>query len=419
MSEIINRLDTLLKNRRTDIESWLHAKRTAKPPFFYSSVDLRHSGRKLVPVDTNLFPAGFNNLSEAARKRAVTMMRDRFDAIQPRPKRILIIPENHTRNLFYLENLAILSNLIAQCDAEVRIGSLTAIEEPLSSQSSGGKTVIQYPLTREGNILKTRDGFTPDVIILNNDCTSGAPEVLQHIHQPVDPPYSMGWYTRRKSEHFRAYYALAREFAGELGFDPWLISAVSHRCGIVNFREQKGIECVMLGVEKVLHAVRNKYEEHGIKDAPYVFIKADSGTYGMGIMTVKSAEELQELNKKARNKMDVIKEGTQNTEVIVQEGIPTIDVVEGSPAEAMMYLVDGIPVGGAYRINTERDAFSNLNATGMRFVGMCDEDECGKEVKEKVKIPNCNFSVFGIVATLATLAARNEMYSSLDFGFSI
>src|SRR5215212_8886673 len=30
---------------------------------FYASVDLRNSGFKLAPVDTNLFPGGFNNLN--------------------------------------------------------------------------------------------------------------------------------------------------------------------------------------------------------------------------------------------------------------------------------------------------------------------------------------------------------------------
>ncbi len=418
MSAIIQRLDTLLKNRHDEIEEWLHTKRKKKPPFFYSSVDLRHSGVKLAPVDTNLFPAGFNNLSNAARHRTLQMMLDRFAAMNPEPKRVLIIPENHTRNLFYLENLATLADLITQTGREVKIGNVS-ITEPLSLLSANQKEVIEFPLAREDDMLKTSDGFQPDLIILNNDCTSGVPEILQNITQPIEPPYTMGWYTRRKSEHFRAYGEIVREFSADFNFDPWLISSVFHRCGVVNFREERGIECVILGVEKVLHAVRRKYEEHGINEKPYVFIKADSGTYGMGIMTVESSEELMEINKKTRNKMNVIKEGTQNTEVIIQEGIPTIDVVENSPAEIMMYLVDGIPVGGAYRVNDERDKLSNLNAPGMRFVGMCDEGECGEHAKEKIKIPNCNFCVFGLVSTLATLAAGNEVYNSLEIGFSI
>lgn len=418
MSTIIKTLDDIIQNRHSEIEDWLHAKRVANPPFFYSSVDLRHSGVKLAPVDTNLFPAGFNNLSEAARKRAVTMMKDRFDSMNPRPQRILIIPENHTRNLAYLENLAVLSDLISQSASEVRIGNVN-ITEALPLASMSGREIIQSPLIRDNGILKTSDGFCPDLIILNNDCTSGVPEILEGLKQPVDPSYNMGWYKRRKSEHFRAYNTLVHDFANSFSFDPWLISATFHRCGVVNFHERKGIECVALGVEKVLHNTRRKYEEYGITDTPYAFIKADSGTYGMGIMTVQSSDELLDINKKTRNKMNVIKEGTQNTEVIIQEGIPTIDLVENSPAEAMIYLIDGVPVGGAYRVNNERDQLSNLNASGMRFVGMCDEGECGEQAKSRVKIPNCNFSVFGLISALATLATPNEVYNSLDIGFSI
>ncbi len=418
MSQIITKLDDLFQARREEIEEWLHKKRTKKPPFFYSSVDLRHSGVRIAPVDTNLFPAGFNNLSPAARDRSINLMHDRLEAMKPVPKKILIIPENHTRNLAYIENLFVLSGLISETGREVRIGSLTATE-PLSLQSMNENTVMEFPLIRTNNRISTSDGFEPDLIILNNDCTAGAPEILIGIKQPIEPSYHMGWYTRRKSEHFRAYTQITREFAEKFNFDPWLISAGFHRCGVVNFHERVGIECVALGVEKVLHTMRQKYEEYGVTEKPYVFVKADSGTYGMGIMTVGSSDELLELNKKTRNKMNTIKEGTQNTEVIIQEGIPTIDVVEGAPAEAMVYLVDGVPVGGAYRINSERDANSNLNAAGMRFVGMCDESECAESAREKIKIPGCNFNVFGLVSTLAALAAANEVYDSLDIGFSI
>jgi len=418
MPAIITLLDNLLRERRADIEDWLHAKRSNRHPLIYSSVDLRHSGFKLAPVDTNLFPAGFNNLSPAAKKRAVRLMRDRLGEMQPAPKRVLIIPENHTRNLYYLENLAVLAELISAANVEVRVGNLVATE-PLVLASASGKPVSELPLKRQGNVLATSDGFTPDLILLNNDLTSGAPEILEGLTQAVEPPLKMGWYSRRKSEHFRAYEEITREFAESFGLDPWLISAAFHRCGVVNFEERTGIECVALGVEKVLHSVRRKYAEYGLSETPYAYVKADSGTYGMGVMTVTSGDELLEINKKTRNKMGMIKEGTRNTEVIIQEGIPTIDKAQGATAEPMIYAIDGVPVGGAYRINDTRDALSNLNASGMRFVGMCDQGECGEEVKEKVETTECNFGVYGLIAALAALAAGREVYGGLDIGFSI
>ena len=62
---------------------------------------------------------------------------------------------------------------------------------------------------------------------------------------------------------------------------------------------------------------------NGVTDTPYVVVKADAGTYGMGVMTVRDADEVRGLNRKQRNKMAVVKEGLPVTEVIIQEGVPT------------------------------------------------------------------------------------------------
>ncbi len=62
MTQILETLKTLYNTRGDEIESWFKKARINAAPFFYTSVDLRHSGLRLAPVDTNLFPAGFNNL---------------------------------------------------------------------------------------------------------------------------------------------------------------------------------------------------------------------------------------------------------------------------------------------------------------------------------------------------------------------
>ena len=46
------------------IERWFRMEWQEHTPPFYSSVDVRNAGFKLAPVDTNLFPGGFNNLAE-------------------------------------------------------------------------------------------------------------------------------------------------------------------------------------------------------------------------------------------------------------------------------------------------------------------------------------------------------------------
>ena len=397
-------LKQLAETRTAEIIAWMDARRMESGAPFYSSVDVRHAGYKIAPVDTNLFPAGFNQLSAAACARAATRIKARLTRYGEM-KRILLIPENHTRNTGYIDNLTALIGILRDAGCEVELGSLAATDAPIEVVNSKGETLREMPLMRDGSLLKTASAFCPQLIVLNNDLTSGLPELLRGVAQPIVPRPSLGWHRRRKSIYFEAYEKLAREFAIAFGLDPWLLSTEQHKCGRVNFSERQGLECVAMGVEKVLHKIRAHYARYGITDEPYVYVKSDSGTYGMGIMTVKSGDEVMEVNKKARNKMSVIKEGVQSTEVIIQEGVPTIDVVEGAPAEPMLYLVDGHAVGGAYRVNDARDAQNNLNATGMRFVGMCDEGEAGK-----VAMPECKFGALGLIAELASLAAQREEY---------
>jgi len=413
MQPILPSLDNLIQTRADDIRNWMRERFMDAPAHIYNSVDLRHSGLKLAPVDTNLFPAGFNNLSRSATVRAVRRMKEFFADMPAPPTKILLIPENHTRNLFYLDNLAALKSILEQSGVQVMIGSLIAGNEPLQLTSQNGSSLTLYPLVKKEHLLTIGSDFEPDLILLNNDLTGGIPPLLVGLSEIplIVPPLSMGWYQRRKSTHFAAFEQVAKDFASSFNLDPWLISASFHQCGMVNFREQTGLECVAHGVDRVLHTVRYKYKDYGITEEPYVFVKSDSGTYGMGIMTVRSGDELLDLNKKTRNKMDVIKEGVQNTEVIIQEGIPTIDRIENAPAEPMVYLVNGCPVGGAWRINEQRDALNNLNAPGMRFVGMCDQSECGEE-QSKAPIEECQYNPYGLIARLAALASAQEHYSS-------
>lgn len=407
---ILDTLKSLDDTRHEEIENWFAGKRAEAAPFVYTSVDLRHSGLRLAPVDTNLYPAGFHNLSPRGSQRAAKFFARFLSERYPDVKNILLVPENHTRNLAYLDNLFALQELLTQAGAKAEIGSLVA-EAPMTLQTASGKTITEHPLKKENGKLFLENGFAPDLVVLNNDMTSGVPLLLQGVTQPIVPPPDMGWWRRRKSVHFAAYKKLAGEFAKAFSLDPWLIAAEFHSCGRVNFKQEQGLDCVAKGVDKVLAAAREKHKEYGIDNEPYVFIKADSGTYGMGIMTARSGDELLSINKKIRNKMHVIKEGAEISEVIIQEGVATIDTVDGKPAEPMVYMVDGIPAGGMYRVNGNRDSENNLNAAGMEFTGMCDEveEECGKWKA----VGDCSFRSFGLIAALAALASARENYDEM------
>ena len=395
---VLSQLAEQIASQEEAMEAWFEAEFAKGTPPFYSSVDLRHSGFKIAPVDTNLFPAGFNNLSSEGRDKATALMKRALTRRFPEAKTLLLIPENHTRNKGYMWNLHTLLGLLSDAGIEVKIGRMDEeMTEVMNLETEEGEIMPAYPLKRDGAKICTSDGYTPDVILVNNDMTSGAPELLCGIEQPVMPPPGMGWYRRRKSEHFNAYAKTSAHFADTFGMDAWLIAAAFHQCGRINFRERQGVECVALGVEKVLRQVREKYDAYGIKEDPYVFIKANTGTYGMGIMTAKSGDDVYEMNKKTRNKMNASKEGAITTEVIIQEGIPTVDVVNGVVSEPMMYLADGEAAGGMYRTNGTRDAFISLNTREMIFKPMASSTP--------------EFAVYRLIARLATLATMHEEYA--------
>lgn len=401
MSAILSTLDALIKTRAEEIERWFDDAYRLREVPIYSSVDIRHSGFKIAPVDTNLFPAGFNNLTANGRARAAAALTRYLARLDTPPKRVMVMAESHSRNQGYTDNLHALLAVLHASGLEVAVGRFDLAQDARELlTSSGGESLEALPIRLDANAtLVAGDSFVPDMIIVNHDLSSGCPQILCDATQPVFPPPGMGWYRRRKSVHFTAYNQVASEFSRAFGIDSWLFSTIIHHCGRIDFKERKGLECVALGVDKTIHAIRARYTAHGIEREPYVFIKADSGTYGMGIMTARSGAEAFEMNKKTRNKMHVIKEGMQSSEVIIQEGVPTIDTLAGEVAEPMVYLMAGVPVGNIWRINAQRGDEANLNAAGMRFEPFDDIGGQGE-----------TYPAFNLIARLATMAAAYEHY---------
>jgi len=321
------------------IEHWFRTQWLEHAVPFYASVDLRNSGFKLAPVDTNLFPGGFNNLNPDFLPLCVHAMQSAVEKICPEARGVLLIPENHTRNQFYLQNVAQIVTILKQAGMRVRVGSLLPeITQPTAVQLPGAGILTLEPLVRRGNRLGLAD-FDPCVVLLNNDLSAGVPDILQNLEQEIYPPLFAGWHTRRKSQHFSAYDRVANEFAELLDIDPWLINPYFATCNKVNFYERVGEECLASQVDIILQKMRVKYAEYGVQHDPFVIVKADAGTYGMGIMTVKDAGEITSLNRKQRNKMAVVKEGMEVSDVVVQEGVYTFEHIDDAVAEPVIYMI--------------------------------------------------------------------------------
>ncbi|MGB4468637.1 MAG: glutamate--cysteine ligase [Azovibrio sp.] len=393
------------------IEQWLRSQWQEHTPPFYSSCDLRNAGFKLAPVDTNLFPGGFNNLNPAFLPLCVQAAMSAVERFCPAACKLLLIPENHTRNTFYLQNLAQLATILTRTGLEVRIGSLLPeVTAPTRIELPYGQSLLLEPLVRQGNRLGL-DDFHPCAILLNNDLSAGVPPILQGLtDQVVLPPLHGGWATRRKTLHFAAYDQVADEFANLIGIDPWRINPYFTACRNLDFHERQGEEELAEQVDRLLQKIRAKYQEYGIGDTPYVVVKADAGTYGMGVMTVRDASEVKGLNRRQRNKMSVIKEGRTVSEVIIQEGVHTFETVRDAVAEPVIYMIDHYVVGGFYRVHTARGKDENLNAPGMEFEPLAFETGCNLPDRgENPDAPPNRFYAYGVVGRLACLAAALEL----------
>ena len=406
-------LETHLLSNQATIEAWLREEWLKTPAPFYASVDLRNSGFKLAPVDTNLFPAGFNNLNPAFLPLIIQAVQAAIEKHPTPAKRILIIPESHTRNLYYLENIYKLCSMLNTAGFDARIGSL--LPEKNEIQLPSGNTIILEPLERNGNRVRVGD-FEPCLLILNNDLSDGIPEILDGIEQQITPPTTLGWNLRLKSDHFRFYSDVATEFAKIIDIDPWLVNPIFTKCGEINFMSREGENCLAESVAMLLDQIQQKYDEHGVTEKPFVLLKADSGTYGMGVMTIHDPSEIHKLNRKQRTKMSASKGGQSVSQVILQEGVYTFETLgeEQAVAEPVVYMVDHFVVGGFYRVHKSRSVNENLNAPGMHFEPLAFADSCTTPDKQQEPTAEPNrFYAYGVIARLALLAAAREATEEL------
>ncbi len=434
-ADYLAEFENIILINHSKIEAWFRQKWQQHTPPFYGSVDIRNAGYKIASIDMNLFPGGFNNLNPHFIPLATIAAQDAIERACQTAKSVLLIPENHTRNTFYLQNVYALSQILINAGFDVRIGSINPeITVATELTTANGNTLLLEPLKRTRDRVHLEDGFSPCFVLLNNDLSAGIPTILQDIQQKILPPLYSGWTTRRKTHHFTAYNQVAQEFAQLINIDEWQINPYFEQISGLNFQEREGEDALAEAVERVLTKIQAKYDEKGIPDQPFVIVKADAGTYGMGVMSVKSAEEVRGLNRKNRNKMAKIKEGLEVSEVIVQEGIYTYETLDNAVCEPVVYMMDRFVIGGFFRVHEGRANDENLNAGGMVFIplqgsipnaGSAPDDETQTQCKRvfeqwddlDIIRPDSTQSdcaanrlyVYGVMARLSLLAASLEL----------
>lgn len=408
----INELEQRVLDSTPAIERWFRLEWMEHTPPFYSSVDIRNAGFKLAPVDTNLYPGGWNNLTQEMLPLAVQAAQAAIEKICPEARNLLVIPENRASNTFYLANVAQLVRIFHMAGLNVRVGSIDpAIKSPKKIELPNGETVCLEPVVRSKRRLGLKH-FDPCTILLNSDLSAGAPGILEDLHeQYLLPPLHAGWSVRRKSNHFHSYEEVSKRFGKLLGIDPWLINPMFAKAGDIGFANGQNIDVLTSHVDALLTKVRRKYKEYGINEKPFVVVKADSSARGMGVLTVRDAKEIEGFAQRMRSKAGAGNDGQDLNDLIVQEGVLTNERVHNGVAEPVVYMMDRYVVGGFYRVHAERNPDENLNLPGASFVPLAFSESAHLPqpgAKPGASAPN-RFYMYGVIGRLAMVAASYEL----------
>ncbi len=359
----VHDLTQKLEKNRELISEWMAKKRSEVPIPIYGSVDIRDAGWKVAVVDANHFPAGFNNTSPEDEPHLAALLRNHIKRKHEGCTWVHLYPESHTRNPGYVENVATIKRLIESAGFRCTVGSPELEDHGFLDGITGPLKLDAVEIDGENLLI---GGEKPCLVLLNNDLTEGMVGGLG-AHQ-VSPPPHMGWQRRRKSEHYECLQTYVNEIAQILDIDPWhLLSSwfVSEdKC----LEKESCRQMLAAEVDEFLARIEAKYQTLGIDREPVAFIKNDRGTYGLGIMAVKSGSELLNLSNRKFKRLMYSKGGVDVENFLIQEGVPTaINTNAGAPVEPVVYLVDGEAASWFYRINSKKGEMENLNSPSAEF----------------------------------------------------
>ena len=408
----INELEQRLLDSMPAIERWFRLEWMEHTPPFYSAVDVRNAGFKLAPVDTHLFPDGWNILTPSMLPLAVQAAMAAIEKICPEARNLLIVPENQAHSTFYLSNLVQLRRVFHMAGLNVRIGSISPdIKKSVTIDLPDGESITLEPIVRDKGRIGVKN-FDPCTILLNNDLRAGVPGILEDLHQQyLLPPLQAGWATRRKSTHAKCFEEVSKRFGKLIGVDHWLINPLFDKCAQVDFSTDVGVQDLAVRVDALLAKIRKKHKEYGIKEKPFVVVKADNGDARMGVLLLRDSKELEALRQQVPGRAGAAKSASSVYDVILQEGVLTCERLNDAVAEPVVYMMDRYVVGGFYRVHAERKVDENLNTPGSSFVPLAFAESTHLPqlgVKPGASAPN-RFYMYGVVGRLAMLAASYEL----------
>ncbi len=337
----------------------------------YSSYDIRDSGYKVSNVDANIFPAGFNNICHQDREAAVEIMSSYLKShYASGAEKILLITEEHTQNTYYWDNVAALNELILQGGRQCLI-AMPLRMKPMEIKSASGKLIRVVSGFDDSPEVKE---FQPSLIISNNDFSEAHDEWSKQVNYPQNPPRELGWYQRKKSNYFRHYNQLVADFSSIIEMDPFYLNVKTELFPAFDPDDVDSLQALAVSVDSMIGKLREEYSKRKIETEPFVFVKNNAGTYGLGVVRVSSGEDVLSWNSKSRKKMKAAKGGREISEVIIQEGIPSRVQSDGAVAEPVIYMIGCELAGGFLRTHTEKSATESLNSPGAVYRRLCVSD---------------------------------------------
>lgn len=338
----------------------------------YSSYDIRDSGYKVANVDANIYPAGFNNICPTDKETSINLFKKYIQKHYSfSVKNILIITEEHTKNPYYLENVATISDLLTDGGFKVRLAFPKDLQETIFLESATGRKLEFGSGFAASSWFQD---FKPDLIISNNDFSLPLEDWASQLNTAMNPPRELGWYQRKKSRYFKNYNNLVNEFSQIIKVDPFLLRVETEEFTEFNISSDQSRDSLADHVDQFLNNLKIKYNERRLSQDPFCFIKNNSGTYGLGVMKVNSAKEIKEWTYNARKKMKAAKGGKTIEQVVIQEGIPSVVTSEQASAEPVIYMIGCELAGGFLRTHAEKSSTESLNSPGAVYKKLCVTD---------------------------------------------
>ena len=387
--------DLLHKNiieHKEALTKWFEQKKSNIFFPFYSSFDIRDSGHKIAPVDANIFPAGFNNICEIDRGNIPAIAKEYLLKNYKSLNKVILLTEEHTKNMYYWDNITTLKKILESIVKEVVI----CVPGKNITQSVEVENSVEEKI--KVHILKDHLKGA-DLTISNNDFST-------HYDIPSDisinPPYLMGWENRKKDKFFIEYNKLATEMALLIGVDPWHLTIETQTFEPFDPEDPDLMKKLKARLESFLGQLKDSYKKYN--ETPFAFLKNISGTYGLGVTSVDSPDEVNHWTYKVRKKMKAGKGGSKFKQLLLQEGIPTsINYSEQGSSEPVIYMIGADLIGGFLRTHKSKGVRENLNSPGSVYRQLCVSDLM-------IEVEGHNEeNVYGWIAKLSALALAFEI----------